>query len=153
MTDEAEKLIYEHHPDFVFLYMVETDEKGGHDNGWMSDEYLKYISCAIDNVRRVIEETNGEYTVIVTADHETGGLTVGNGATKNKLLSGLYDDITWEFDDHTDRRVPVFVSAPGGLSVSKLSTSGSGDYMLNKDIFLFMLSCVNQTHVTSVTAG
>ncbi|MBO5257437.1 MAG: alkaline phosphatase family protein [Clostridia bacterium] len=22
-------------PDFVFLYMVETDEKGGHDSGWM----------------------------------------------------------------------------------------------------------------------
>ena len=38
LTDEAEKLITEHHPDFVFLYMVETDEKGGHDNGWMSEE-------------------------------------------------------------------------------------------------------------------
>lgn len=56
-------------PDFVFLYMVETDEKGGHDSGWMSEEYLKIISSAVDNVKRVIEEAGGEYTVIITADH------------------------------------------------------------------------------------
>lgn len=69
LTDSALKYIKEAHPDFVFLYMVETDEKGGHDNGWMSEVYLDYINCAITNVKRVIEETNGEYTVIVTADH------------------------------------------------------------------------------------
>ena len=56
-------------PDFVFLYMVETDEKGGHDNGWMSPAYLGYISAAIDNVKRVYEAFGDEYTVIVTADH------------------------------------------------------------------------------------
>ena len=46
LTDAAEQLIDEEHPDFVFLYMVETDEKGGHDNGWMSEEYLRRISLA-----------------------------------------------------------------------------------------------------------
>ena len=69
LTDEAEKLINEHKPDFVFLYMVETDEKGGHDNGWMSDEYLRRISIAIDNVKRMIEGFGDEYSVIVMADH------------------------------------------------------------------------------------
>ena len=69
LTDRALAYIKLAHPDFVFLYMVETDEKGGHDNGWMTDAYLKRIHDAIDNVKRVIEETNGEYTVIVTADH------------------------------------------------------------------------------------
>ena len=49
--------------------MVETDEKGGHDNGWMSETYLDYISFAIDNVKRVVEEVGDQYTVIVTADH------------------------------------------------------------------------------------
>ena len=38
LTDECEKILTERKPDFVFLYMVETDEKGGHDNGWMSEE-------------------------------------------------------------------------------------------------------------------
>jgi len=69
LTDRALSYIKLAKPDFVFLYMVETDEKGGHDNGWMSDTYLDYISCAISNVKRVIEETDNEYTVVVTADH------------------------------------------------------------------------------------
>lgn len=69
LTKEAEKLIHEHHPDFVFLYMVETDEKGGHDNGWMSDEYLRRISIALDNVKRIIDAFGEEYSVIIMADH------------------------------------------------------------------------------------
>jgi len=55
--------------DFAFLYMVETDEKGGHDNGWMSDEYLDCINKAISNVKAVVEAFGEEYTVIVTANH------------------------------------------------------------------------------------
>ncbi len=69
LTDRALAYIEAAHPDFVFLYMVETDEKGGHDSGWMSDTYLDYISRAIDNVKRVIESVGDEYSVIVTADH------------------------------------------------------------------------------------
>ena len=69
LTDEAEKRIRSDKPDFVFLYMVEPDEKGGHDNGWMSEEYLRRISLAIDNVKRMIESFGDEYSVIVMADH------------------------------------------------------------------------------------
>lgn len=69
LTDEAEKTIKSHKPDFVFLYMVETDEKGGHDSGWMTDEYLNRISIAIDNAKRIIDEFGEEYSVIITADH------------------------------------------------------------------------------------
>ena len=78
LTEKALKVIDELHPDFVFLYMVETDEKGGHDNGWMTDAYLKCIHDAIENVKTVIEKTKGEYTVIVTADH--GGHDRGHGS-------------------------------------------------------------------------
>ncbi len=69
LTDRALECIEKYHPDFVFLYMVETDEKGGHDAGWMSETYLDYVSHAIGNVKRVIEAAGEEYTVIVTADH------------------------------------------------------------------------------------
>ena len=61
--------IASHHPDIVFLYMVETDEKGGHDSGWMTDTYFDYIRRAMDNVQRVVEAVGETYTVIVTADH------------------------------------------------------------------------------------
>ena len=69
LTEEAVDYIKKEAPDFVFLYMVETDEKGGHDAGWMSETYLEYISRAIDNVKRVIDEVGDEYSVIITADH------------------------------------------------------------------------------------
>ena len=69
LTDSALSYIKRAKPDFVFLYMVETDEKGGHDNGWMSKAYLEVVSNAINNVKRVVEEAGDEYTVIVTADH------------------------------------------------------------------------------------
>ena len=69
LTDACEQVITEHKPDLAFLYMVETDEKGGHDNGWMSEEYLRRISVAIGNVKRMIEKFGDEYTVIVMADH------------------------------------------------------------------------------------
>ncbi len=79
LTDEALRVIGENKPDFAFLYMVETDEKGGHDNGWMSEEYLRRISIAIDNVKRVIEAFGDEYSVIVMADH--GGHDRSHGST------------------------------------------------------------------------
>lgn len=69
LTDEAEKLIIARKPDFVFLYMVETDEKGGHDCGWMTQEYLRRISIAIDNVKRIIEAFGDEYSIIIMSDH------------------------------------------------------------------------------------
>lgn len=69
LTDEALRVIGESKPDFAFLYMVDTDEKGGHDNGWMSDEYLRRISIAIDNAKRVIDSFGDEYSVIIMADH------------------------------------------------------------------------------------
>ena len=94
LADAALKSLATRDPDFVFLYMVETDEKGGHDNGWMSDAYLGYISTAINNVKRVIEATKGERTVIVTADH--GG-----------------HDRTHGYDIPEDMVIPVLVSIPG----------------------------------------
>ena len=53
----------------MFLYQVDTDEKGGHDNGWMSEGYLQRAKTALDNALRVIETFGDEYSYIITADH------------------------------------------------------------------------------------
>jgi len=74
--DETDRLLTErmisytkkYKPDFVFLYMGETDECG-HKFGWMSESYLEYINKAISNVKSVIDTFGDEYTVIITADH------------------------------------------------------------------------------------
>ena len=90
LTDRALNFMKLDKPDFCFLYMVETDEKGGHDSGWMTDTYLDYISHAISNVKRVIEETNGEYTVIVTADHGGHGRSHGSEMPEDMTIPMIF---------------------------------------------------------------
>ena len=68
LTDEAAELIDRHHPDFVFLYMAETDAEG-HDSGWMSEAYLRRVQIAFDNAARIVEQYGDEYRVLITADH------------------------------------------------------------------------------------
>ena len=79
ITDACERAIERYKPDFAFLYMVDTDEKGGHDNGWMSEEYLRRISIAVDNVKRMIDRFGDEYRVIIMSDH--GGHDRSHGST------------------------------------------------------------------------
>ena len=55
-------------PDFAFLYLGWTDA-AGHNNGWMSAEYLRSVSGSLDCIRKCIEEIPEEYTVVITADH------------------------------------------------------------------------------------
>ena len=90
LTDSALSRIQHSKPDFVFLYMVETDEKGGHDNGWMTEAYLNRISIAIDNVRRVIEACGDEYTIIVTADHGGHDRTHGTDLPEDTTIPMFY---------------------------------------------------------------
>lgn len=90
LTKRAISRIRESKPDFVFLYMVETDEKGGHDNGWMSAEYLRRISCAVDNIKTVVEECSGEYTIIITADHGGHDRDHGSELPEDMLIPNFY---------------------------------------------------------------
>lgn len=84
LTDAAVNYIHKAHPDFVFLYLVQTDEFG-HEYGWMTKEYLECLSTAIDCVKRVIEEAGDDYTVIVTADH--GGHDRTHGTTMDEDMT------------------------------------------------------------------
>ena len=90
LTESAIKRIKKSKPDFVFLYMVETDEKGGHDNGFMSEEYLRIIRHAIDNVRKVVEGCSEEYTIIMTADHGGHDRTHGSDMDEDTLIPNFY---------------------------------------------------------------
>lgn len=90
LTDSALARIGKSRPDFVFLYMVETDQKGGHDHGWMSEAYLDRIRIAVDNIRRVIGEWGDEYTVIVTADHGGHGRNHGADIPEDTTIPIFY---------------------------------------------------------------
>lgn len=53
-------------------------------------------------------DSNGETLIIVTADHETGGLVIMDGDVKTGHVMGLYFT-----DDHTPAMIPVFAYGPG----------------------------------------
>ena len=69
ITDAAIKYINEEAPDFLFLYLGETDEVGGHDCGWMSEQYMKSVSKALSCVEKLQNSISEDYTIILLADH------------------------------------------------------------------------------------
>lgn len=114
-----------------FFLMVEGSQIdwGGHDN---NAEYLitelidfdKTIGVALD-----FAEKNGETLVIVTADHETGGFTLGpDGNDYNKIKP------VFSIGGHSATMVPVFAKGPGAKYFS-------GIYNIN-DIYHKMKSLI-----------
>lgn len=68
ITENALSYIREEKPDFAFVYLGLTDHVG-HEHKWMGQEYMEACSLTLDEVRRLVENFAGEYTVIITADH------------------------------------------------------------------------------------
>lgn len=69
ITDEAIKYINAEEPDFLFLYLGETDEVGGHSCGWMSEQYMASVAKAWGCIEKLVSAIGDDYTVIVCADH------------------------------------------------------------------------------------
>ena len=80
ITDAAIAYINREEPDFLFLYLGETDEVGGHDKGWMSETYMGCVKNALDCVRRVRESVSEGYDIILLADH--GGHDRSHGSDR-----------------------------------------------------------------------
>ena len=62
-------------------------------------------------------EQDGNTLVIVTADHETGGLALSGAAPQNagNQMNSQYQEVTGKFttDGHTATLIPVFAYGPG----------------------------------------
>lgn len=86
ITDAALSYIQAEAPDFMFLYLGETDEVGGHSKGWMSETYLGCVSNALDCVRRVRAGIPADYTVILTADHGGHGRSHGSDCPEDMTI-------------------------------------------------------------------
>lgn len=72
---------------------------------WMVQE-VQDLDKAIGDMMRFVDE-NRETLLIVTADHETGGLTLLNGNLSSGKVQGHYAS-----NDHTAICVPVFAYGP-----------------------------------------
>ncbi len=69
ITDAAIPYILSERPDFLFLYLGETDEVGGHDKGWMSETYLGSVHKAVGCIEKLYRRLPPEYVLMVIADH------------------------------------------------------------------------------------
>lgn len=97
---------------FLLLECEETDE-GAHVNDL--DRVVAGMAELNLATRRVLEfaRANGDTLVIVTADHDTGGVAI---------LDGPFDEATatvgWVSDNHTGSWVPLFAFGPGAARFS-----------------------------------
>ena len=87
-------------------------------------ETLEFAST----VRRVMEWADGrdDTLIVVTADHECGGLKVTGGAD-----SGGFPAVKWSSDGHTAARVPIYAWGVGAEAVKQVSD--------NTDIYWLLL--------------
>jgi alkaline phosphatase len=95
-------------PGFVLLVESEETDETAHDNdiGALLDG-LEELDAA---VRWVLDEAavRGDTLVVVTADHDTGGLGIDGAAYGDGSAR-----VRWATGDHTHQWVPVFAFGPG----------------------------------------
>jgi len=114
---------------FIMAEAAQIDH-GGHSND------LPVVVTEMHDFDKTIEaalrfaDKDGETLVIVTADHETGGLTLLDADTRNGQITGHFST-----DDHTNIMVPVFAYGPK-------SAVFKGVYQ-NNEIFYKILSVLS----------
>lgn len=83
---------------------------GGHRNSvsYLTTEMLDFDQAIGEAMR--FADSNGETLVIVTADHETGGLTLLDGDVSKGYVDGHFST-----NDHTAVMVPVFAYGPHSM--------------------------------------
>lgn len=134
LTSSLQKTLAELSPNragcFIMAEGAQIDY-GGHANklGYVVREMLDFDQ-AIGAAMR-FADADGQTLVIVTADHETGGLTLLDGNLQNGYVDGQFST-----NDHTGVMVPVFAYGPHSLDFR-------GVYE-NTDIFARIMTILKQ---------
>ena len=89
LTDLCARRIRSAKPDFVFLYLVQTDA-AGHHVGFMTQPYLDCIHAALNCVKRMVDEFGSEYTIILTSDHGGHGDDHGTDLPEDMTIPQFY---------------------------------------------------------------
>lgn len=126
-----------------FFLMAEGShiDHGGHNND--INYMLKELISFDDGVQAVLEwaKDRDDTVVIVTADHETGGLLLDEGATHQDMLAayeGVDIGYRWTSEGHTNTDVHCYING-ANIDFASYSFADSGR-IKNTDVFQIMKS-------------
>ncbi|GAB4268002.1 MAG: hypothetical protein Kow0092_21620 [Deferrisomatales bacterium] len=108
--------VLDNDPDGFFLLV----EGGRIDHASHRNDIARTVAEVAEFSRAVAEAVawaaaHPDTLIVVTADHETGGLTV----VRSRGL-GEPPEVTWSTNGHTDREVPAYAAGPGAAPVAGL---------------------------------
>lgn len=112
-TEAAIKILHKNKKGFFLMVEGSQIDWAGHDNN--APQLIKEVLDFDQAVGRVIDfaQKDKQTLVIITADHETGGLSLLNGTFgSDKLIT------TFSSKGHTGTPVPVFAYGPGAEQFS-----------------------------------
>ncbi len=109
MTAKAIEVLGRNRDGFFLMVEGSQIDWAGHENDqeWLLAEMTDFdaaVAAALD-----FAERDGRTLVIVTADHECGGLSLTDGSVSAREVT----EVSWGSDTHTATMVPVFAFGPG----------------------------------------
>lgn len=145
MVSEAIEYLSQDEDGFFLMAEGARIDRAGHGNNlsWMIDELLAFdlgVKAALDFAKE-----DGETVVIVTADHETGGLLISSELTKANMKDTVSEDggttykpkyYEWTTNQHVANDVACYIY---GADISfKQFSFKSEERIKNTDIFKIM---------------
>jgi len=109
------KLPKSERPHFITLYYSNTDH-AGHDFGpdsTQARDAVQHVDALMGELKRKLDALHLPIDLIITADHETGGMALTAGDMKNGTVEAKF--VT---NGHTGVMVPVFAFGPGAEGFS-----------------------------------
>ncbi|MBN2365272.1 MAG: alkaline phosphatase, partial [Calditrichaeota bacterium] len=108
MTRKAIEVLSQNTQGFFLVVEGSQIDWAGHNNDleWLEREMLAFDEAVTVANKFAIE--NDETLIVVTADHETGGLSIVDGKVSGENLR-----VSWATDGHTSQMVPVYASGKG----------------------------------------
>lgn len=122
ISEAAIAYIQKENPDFLFLYLGQTDETG-HEHGWMGGEYLSCINNAVRIVEKLYRLFGEEYAIILTADHGGHARSHGTEAPEDMVIPILFAGAPFEkgkkLENVSIKDIAVTVAALLGVPCAK----------------------------------
>ena len=112
-TDAAIRILGSNKKGFFLMVEGSQIDWAGHDNN--SQQVIKEMLDFDQTIGRVIDfaKKDGNTLVIITADHETGGMTILDGKFNSDKMNALFST-----KNHSGVPVPVFAFGPGAENFS-----------------------------------